>query len=242
IAARCERGAAREVGAFPRGTDQEGARGRRRPVDDAGVHSVDAEPNRDDAEPDHGGCDRVLRGDEAESPVPERRPERKRGGERAAPEQARSVASPVAGAVVAGDDQTEDEGEGVLPAVQVTGRKELLHRVAEPVAEQCLFPDGPVQLAQDRKGGEVGGEEDGEAPDGAREVTAQRGGRATLEREPRVLDQARRVVWRAHHRVRRPGTKHPERVGGRNAIRLYGIHSLLETPQGRRTSARRAAK
>ena len=168
--------------------------------------------------------------------MPERRPEWKRSGERAAPEQARSVASPVAGAVVAGDDQTEDEGEGVLPAVQVTGRKELLHRVAEPVAEQCLFPDGPVQLAQDREGGEVRGEEDGEAPHGAGEVAAQRGRGAALEREPVMLDLARRVVRRAHNSVRRPGPEHPERLGGRNAIRLYGIHSLLETPQGRRTS------
>ncbi len=178
---------------------------------------------------------------ETETPLPERPPEWKRSGERAPPEQAGGVVPPIAGAVVPGDDQTEHEGKGVLPAVQVTSGEQLLHRVADPGAEQRPFTDGPIQLAQDGEGGEVGGEEHGEAPDGAREVTAQRRGRTTLEREPGVGDLTRCVVRRVYGSVRPPGSDDPGRLGGRHAI-LYGIHHLLETPQGRRTSAGRTGK
>ena len=81
-----------------------------------------------------------------------------------------------------------------MPAFEVPGGKELLHCVAEPPAEERPFPDRAIQLAQDSEGGEVGREEDDETPDGAREMAAKRGWRATLERKPRVLDVLRRVV------------------------------------------------
>jgi len=81
-----------------------------------------------------------------------------------------------------------------LPTIQVTGGEELLHCIADPGAEQGTFADRPVQLAQNGEGGEVGGQEDGESPDGAGEVAAQRGRRATLEGEPVVVDRARGVT------------------------------------------------
>ncbi len=55
------------------------------------------------------------------------------------------------------------------------------------------LPRGPVQLAKDGEGGEVRGEEDGKAAGGPCDMAGERGRGATLEREPRVMDPARRV-------------------------------------------------
>src|SRR5258705_12482979 len=183
IAARGERGAAREVRAFPRSTDQDRASGGRGAVDDAGVDGVDAETDGREAEPDDDCRDRVLGRDEADASLPKRSPEWERCGESTAPEQAGRVTPPVTGAVVPGRYQTEDQGQRVLPAIQVTGGKEALHCVADPGAEYCPLADGSVQLAQDGEGGEVGGEEDGEASSGASEVAAQGGWGAALGRQ-----------------------------------------------------------
>lgn len=57
-------------------------------------------------------------------------PSRERGGQRAAPKETGRVASPVAGAVVARGDEADDQGEGVLPVVQVAAGEEAAHRVA----------------------------------------------------------------------------------------------------------------
>src|SRR5213075_1841259 len=103
----------------------------------------------DEAEPDDEGRHRVLSRDEAQAPVPAGSPEGERGREGTAPEQPGGVAPPVARTVVPGDDQPEDECEGVLPTIEVPRGEELLHRVTDPRAEQRSFPDGPIQLAQD---------------------------------------------------------------------------------------------
>src|SRR4029077_6036278 len=135
IPARSESGPGCEIGAFARGADQDGAGGGRGALDDPRVHGVDAEADGDDPEPDNNRRDRILDRDEAEAPGPERCPERERGGERAAPEQAGRIAPPVAGTVVPGDDEAEHESDGVLPAIQVTGGEEAVHGLADPVAE-----------------------------------------------------------------------------------------------------------
>src|SRR5258706_11570065 len=99
----------REVAARGVRPDEKSARGAGGATDHPSVHGVDAEPYGDEAEPGEDGRDRVLRRNETETPLPERRPEWKRSSERAAPEQAGGVAPPVAGAVVPGDDETENE-------------------------------------------------------------------------------------------------------------------------------------
>jgi hypothetical protein len=64
-----------------------------------------------------------------------------------------------------------------------------------------------LQLALDGEGGEVGGEEDGEAARRAREVTAQGGGRAALEAELGMLGRAREVVLWLRHAIGRPASR-----------------------------------
>ena len=56
--------------------DEQGARGRRRPADDAGVHDVESEPDRHERDPDDRRRNGLLSGDEAQAAVPQRRPQR----------------------------------------------------------------------------------------------------------------------------------------------------------------------
>ena len=99
----------------------------------------------------------------AESTSPDGRPERQRRGQRARREQPGGVASPVAGPITAGDQQTEEQSYRKLPAVEVATGESGAERVAERIAGDPSLPNRSDRGTQDGERRHVRGHEDDEA-------------------------------------------------------------------------------
>src|SRR5437899_1195833 len=181
LAAAGEGGAASQLSAFRGGADENGTRGARGAAHYPGVEGFNAETHGDQTEPNDDRGDAELGGDERDAAFPQRRPEGERCCQDATQEQAARIAAPVAGAVVSRDEEGDDQRNRILPTVEISRREELLDDRAHRAAEQLTLSHGAVQLAEDGEGGEVGEEQDGKAARGARKVTAQGGGRASLQ-------------------------------------------------------------
>ena len=181
LAAGGERATGGERAALLGRSDEQRARGGRRPADDARVHDLEGEPEGHERDPDHGRRNRELSGDEPQAAVPQRRPQWQRGRQQTTGEQPLRGAARVPRPVVAGDEQADDQCDGELPAVEVAGGQECLDRSGDECAQRFALSDEAIHLTQHRERREVRGEQHQESHRGALQVAPEVAWRATLQ-------------------------------------------------------------
>ena len=163
LAVRGERGARSHPSALGGGSDEQRvhARGGRRLQ--ARHHAIDGQALRDDPRPHRQDRDEIMHQDRAEATGPDGRPEWQRRGQGARREQPGRVASPIAGPITAGDQQTEEQSYRKLPAVEVATGESGAERVAQRIAGDPALPYRSDRGTQDGERRHVRGHEDDEA-------------------------------------------------------------------------------
>ena len=177
--AGCDRGLA----AVLRRPDEDGARGvrigRRQPRHDP----VDGSAIEQERSPDgHGGTE-ILEGAEAETARPYRGPDLQQGRQPHGAGQPPRAATLIAGAVVAGHEQADEEGDEILRVGDEPAGKSAWKSEAKCSTEDATLADGPDQQVHGANGGQIGEEQNGEPAGGAMTMTANVGGGAPLEAE-----------------------------------------------------------